>query len=1802
MRRLYLLATFLLGALVVIVPVVVADEVSEPAVMPWQLTADPGADVGPAVTVDPHGRAYVAWKHLSEDGSSAELRLARAPNWEPISLAPISPSRTEQTRLDLMIEQQTVRLAWSEPATSTVQLLSAPLDLHAPGIPTAVQLPETARFGLDTTGQVHAAWARARTISYAPAPAITPTLIITSPAAVNELDWALDANGTPHFAWVAADAGEVSQLHYSNAPESRTLVKVGRELYLPVLAVGETGPAHLCWRESGDLVYANSQDWTTSYRVAQNLPAGALFSLAADPTGIAHLVWFADGALWYANSVDWQASRKQLVTVLALDDLSMAVDAAGNVHVVWAAPDAQGNWEVYYLAPAPLDLQIAVLYPRGGDLLTEDALIRVISNLAANDVLSVEFYLQWADEDGELVYLGRDDDGRDGWTMPLRPSQFAHAAIWRIVALGVDANGRLARAFSDPFTIQPPHLPWVWAKAPDLIRGRVSLSALAVAPQNVVEYLDLYLAPLVCSPLEESNPSRPPISSTALYGGTFPLTGQAAGDQWQAIPVDSRRLPDGCYRAWVVATDQFSQTGYSLLGAPMQVDNSMAPRVTVTWPKPEAVLDKSVELVAEVADVDGVVRRVDFYLERDRPLLQGQDAGQRYALETTQSLWMGSDHNGADGWRIQVPVTAALDGDGWYARAVAYDDAGLSASARSAGSFSLMGDARPRVHVLTPADGSTLRGVERVRLYLTEGLQYLTGAAVYAQDMDDVLHYLGEMSLGDGLWGYDWDTTSLVNGQYNLRVVVRCSNGRELLLRIDNVHVENGPNSCFFREPAAGQTLAGSTVFRVQARGDAPDDLDVQFYYREQSGQLHQIGQGIREADGWIAIWDTQAVLDGAYSLLAEIRDGQGGTCFAERSVRVQNASLGIALRDFDAESPWQGDRRITWDKQQPQNSLISVSIAYSPDGGAHWVGVADQITDARSFLWNTRQYPDSSEARLRLSITDGNGYAETISPVFQVNNTNEPPQVALLAPRPGAVHSGTMHIAWQAQDPDGDSLTVDLEYRQDGDGWRPIGRGLPAVGAYTWRLAALPPSEGYEVRVLARDPLGVTAADAADGLDIVQNSPPTVELLWPNTATRLTKETVILWQAQDADQDNLRIDLFYSENAGQTWLPLAEGLSNTGYYVWQVSYLPAGTQYRLRVLARDEFFQATDESDQLFAIGERSSPELALLSPAPGGSLSGSALLQWSVGQAGSDYRIGVDIKNSADDEWTALVLKLPDSGFYVLDTGGYPDGDYDLRVAVMDEDLSPLAQVVQPVSISNNRNHAPQVRLSSPQGGEVRSGIQEVVWQAWDRDGDVITATLQLSVDGGERWSRIATLDARAGRYLWDTRQAELARDYLLRITVSDGETSTIATSSGPFYLANQRGRPPAVTILSPDTAGRLVPGAGIAWVAEDPDGDPLRVAVSISSDGGLHWVDLVRDASNTGEYALDAEMLEVGLTYRARVVIDDGSHRVQAVSEPFQPMAPPGQMARVEFVAPLGTTAWSGAQEIRWRIQDAPLQELFADIEQSADGGLTWSPLALGIPDAGVYTWDTQGVANGAYRLRLRVYNSHPIATCTSEPFWIDNTDRNAPVISVVSPQVGEVLSGLYQIRWRTYDPDGDAMGINLYYSLDQGASWSLLAYDLEDTGHYTWDTATIPNSEQVWLRAAVHDGDLAGRGMIIGPLTVLNAHVPIVKLIAPQGGEHLGGKYLIRWQAAQTSSPWATASLETSVDGGQTWERLAGNLPLAGSYLWDTSKLPAGSEALVRVQVADGLYSASSGTEQPVVIADGFPTLDLLYRYD
>lgn len=1766
---------------------------------PLRLTQDAESNLLPLVAVYPDGRLGIAWQRSVAGNDLYQLSFACSPAWDAVSIA--SVSRPQRVRLSAYAGG--VQVAWSQPMTNAMGVMHYKLGQKET---LALELPLGAPSDLafDGQGRLHVVWAQGDQLNYwEHSRSLTSTFPMTVTPMVSDLALALAGTGQAHLAWLGRElSGQEAGIFYMALGDSPQPIRVASHGYAPRLAVGPSGLVHLCWLGSDGLYYANGQDWATVHAVVTGPLTSDVFAFAIGPGEVAHFVWSRDGVLWYANSVDWHGSQRPLATQVAISGISMGIDDRGHVHIAWSALDEEGHTDIYYLCPTPKDLQLRVTYPLPGQVIADDVLIKAESNLLPGDVLRVEFYLQVASPSQDcveetLISLGVDRDGRDEWSVPLHIAHLDGNRVYRVLVLGVDSYGRMAQAIGDWFTVQGASSPWVWLQAPDVVRGRnASVGVLVGGDTGRLQRLDLFFTS--SSPQELGKGGRS-LSPEAFYVGSYsPLDRPTA--QWQWLTYDSYRLADGHYDVSVIATDRLGRRGHG--SCSLTIDNNMFPSVEIVSPSPGAVIRGKLKASARVSDLDGVVQRVDFYAERDQPVWEPLSGEGSTSLSVPELLWLGSDLDGSDGWAVEVPVSERLDGDAWYVRAVAFDERGLAGSARSSGAFAILGRDRPYLRFLSPLPESVLCCTETVKLSVPLGERYLIRVQLYLQDPGGNLTYLGEMQAQEGAWLYEWDTRSFPDGEYSLLALGRCSDGHKSLVRSGRLLLQNARPSCRFVEPAPNQILRGAAFISLEPMSSSVPIVEVCFYYEDETGRLRLIGCDDHSQNGWGIVWDTTTALDGAYELVAWVTGATGYTARMSQPIVVSNVRPTISFQYFTAGVSWQGFRRIFWEARSPLGRPLSVTVEYSPDDGRHWLLVAKDLPASESFVWNTAAYPDSTKARLRLGVTDGSHYGQAISPPFVLNNVNESPQVALLAPKAGDVRGfstpvesavsgqGSMlrrevYIAWQADDPDGDSLSIDLEYRRGQGEWLSVASRLPNTGFYVWETARMPEGEDYALRITVTDPAGARGVDVVEGIRLIADRPPTVRLLAPKGGTRLGKETVILWRATSEDEQELLIDLYYSDNAGQTWLPLAEGLPNSGYYVWQTSYLPVGAQYRIRVVARGRFLQASAESEGVFSVGDHIAPQVALLAPAPGSSVAGVQCIRWSVANPGNaPLYASLRLSPAGKATWQPLALDMPHDGLYLWDTRNHPDGAYELQVTISDG-LSLASTVLsQPITISNRANHPPQVRLISPRGGECWSGVREISWRAWDIDGDVLTATLYLGI-GGEEWVELATLDARVGHILWDTSQAPPSGMYRLRVLVSDGQITTEAGSQGTFYLLSNR--PPQVRFISPDSQGKLLRGNLVTWVAEDVDNDSLAISLAISDDEGNTWTELASNLFNAGEYALDFTALKPGHPYRLRLCASDGLARVQVCSAPFRLAKFAHIVPDIEIISPQRGERWTGTQTVRWRASDPAGQSLRIDIECSRNGGRDWIALARGLRNSGVYQWDTRDVPNGIYLLRLTADNGQARSDATSLPLVVDNPGRNAPVVSMVCPRGGEVWSGTREVSWHVRDVDGDPITATLLYSLDMGRSWQVLAQGIRGRS-YLWDTTTIPNCDRAWLRVMASDGQFWATDTSDGPFAVCNAHAPLIRLLVPERGRRLRGEQRITWIAAQLTGRPIKVTLEVSLDAGRSWSSLATGLPAQGSYLWDTSGLPENSWVSLRVIASDGLQSAIDSAPEPFTV--------------
>jgi len=114
---------------------------------------------------------------------------------------------------------------------------------------------------------------------------------------------------------------------------------------------------------------------------------------------------------------------------------------------------------------------------------------------------------------------------------------------------------------------------------------------------------------------------------------------------------------------------------------------------------------------------------------------------------------------------------------------------------------------------------------------------------------------------------------------------------------------------------------------------------------------------------------------------------------------------------------------------------------------------------------------------------------------------------------------------------------------------------------------------------------------------------------------------------------------------------------------------------------------------------------------------------------------------------------------------------------------------------------------------------------------------------------------------------------------------------------------------------------------------------------------------------------------------------------------------------------------------------------------------------------------------------------------------NVSSKSPVVSVLFPNSGEILFGFHTILWQGSDEDGDDLVYKVDYSFDGGASWNLIAHNLDATS-LDVDFDQLPgNGNTALIRVTATDGFNTSSDISDVPFVVANKP-PLVAIIRPE----------------------------------------------------------------------------------------------------
>jgi hypothetical protein len=115
----------------------------------------------------------------------------------------------------------------------------------------------------------------------------------------------------------------------------------------------------------------------------------------------------------------------------------------------------------------------------------------------------------------------------------------------------------------------------------------------------------------------------------------------------------------------------------------------------------------------------------------------------------------------------------------------------------------------------------------------------------------------------------------------------------------------------------------------------------------------------------------------------------------------------------------------------------------------------------------------------------------------------------------------------------------------------------------------------------------------------------------------------------------------------------------------------------------------------------------------------------------------------------------------------------------------------------------------------------------------------------------------------------------------------------------------------------------------------------------------------------------------------------------------------------------------------------------------------------------------------------------------PLAVKQISAHTPIVTVLTPNGGEMLDGIVPIQWSGDDADQDPLSYAALVSPDNGITWETLAIDVEGS-NYIWDTSQYPPGSQYRIKIIATDGFNTGEDISDFSFTIPRSiYLPFVR---------------------------------------------------------------------------------------------------------
>jgi len=870
----------------------------------------------------------------------------------------------------------------------------------------------------------------------------------------------------------------------------------------------------------------------------------------------------------------------------------------------------------------------------------------------------------------------------------------------------------------------------------------------------------------------------------------------------------------------------------------------------------------------------------------------------------------------------------------------------------------------------------------------------------------------------------------------------------------------------------------------------------------------------------------------------------------------------------------------------------------------ARWTGVAGATAQA-SYI--------TSSAQGNAAVV-----VDNTAPVL----TGGPPVITSPTATSAWIINTSHDITWNTGVTETNPLTtpITLYYSLDGTTWAQIGSAMANTSPYTWTVANAAGTTA-RIKLVFTDKAGNTnTPDQISPLFTiyqVDTSLPTVDVTVPANNAKITgAAATVTATATDTQSVVVQVVFAYSADGG-AWTNFATDTTDPYTQTLNTVAFPDGTVLRIKATATNGIGAYASDINTGITVDNSAPTGVAVTAPTAG-YVKGTIAVTGTATDTHSGVASVLFRRSPDGTAWTDVAAADTSFPYSVnWNTAGVADGTYRVKaIATNGVGLTTESTVITGIIVDNT---SPAVlAVTSPNGAEVwqTGSVHSITWTPGT---DANPGTNQITIDlrkSNQPYMNIQNnVNNAAGTYSWTLGAITPDTHYRIRLTFTDLAGNTFTDDSlADFVIWALDSTAPSVNLTAPATSAILTGTVSVTATASDAESGIKDVQFAYSLNSGGSWTN-IGGADDTAPYSVNWNTNDIaghsatGVMVRATATNGVGLQTISNIAtdiivdntDPAVTLTAPIDNSFVKgtvAVTATATDAHSGVASVLFEYNDGSWHTI--DTDTTAPYSVNWDTTAL--PDA---QYKVQATATDMVGRTKIDHNDH---------INVDNTLPTITSSTLLSPNGGEswARGTTYNIVWVAgdiTDANFAASPITLFYSTDNGTSWTQIDSVQANDGTYAW-LVSAPASIDCLVKIVATDKALnTNYDVSDGVFRIYNVETtaPTVTVNAPNGGEsYLSGSYqVITWTATDDSTPAVQLGINLyfSSDSGSTWGTMASDEANDGAFSWEVPSINS-AQCLVKVEAvdavgnvgtdfSDGVFSISelvAETTPPVVVVN------------